>query len=117
MSKSDLAIKIAIARGWPIVSLELPVHPDTVLPTQNTCAVKRSMDGKDMSSKNSVRCYRYSPDTLCLQIRCQSQYASVNLTDAEAIKLARMILGRVDLIGDTLASVICDLQRKETKDE
>jgi hypothetical protein len=48
--------------------------------------------GKELTGANSVRAYRESPETVCLQIRLETRFANVSLTFEEAEALAKVLI-------------------------
>lgn len=70
--------------------------PDEHIAKVFNVEVKNYTRGVPVGSPNSVRCYINSPETILLQLRGKTRYASCNLTPAQAKELAANLLAQAE---------------------
>lgn len=70
-------------------------HSTEILTTRNAPHRNTVRKADTLSSPNSVRVYRYSPEGVMLQLRRTTDYVSVSLSFDEAKQLADMLTAAV----------------------
>jgi hypothetical protein len=75
---------------------------DLMIPIHSKPRLRVATKGEEMNHKNTVRSYRESPETVCLQIRLDGRYVSASMTFAQAIELGQHLIGEARLQPDEL---------------